>query len=147
VRLPRARARRARIEIIPMIDIIFFLLVFFMIATLSMAVYRGLPVGLPAAATGGEVPGEHLAVSVRRDGAIALDREGRGALLRDLGGRTVLLAPHGAHFIVEDLGEGAIAHLDGSRLAVTYGTATKARVTLDLGDDARDWAALVPALD
>lgn len=75
MRLPRARARRARIEIIPMIDIIFFLLVFFMIATLSMAVYRGLPVGLPAAATGGEVPGEHLAVSVRRDGAIALDRE------------------------------------------------------------------------
>jgi len=75
VRLPRARSRRARIEIIPMIDIIFFLLVFFMVATLSMAVYRGLPVGLPAAATGGEVPGEHLAVSVRRDGAIALDRE------------------------------------------------------------------------
>ena len=75
MRLPRARARRARIEIIPMIDIMFFLLVFFMIATLSMAVYRGLPVGLPAAATGGEVPGEHLAVSVRWDGAIALDRE------------------------------------------------------------------------
>ena len=75
MRLPRARARRARIEIIPMIDTIFFLLVFFMIATLSMAVYRGLPVGLPAAATGGEVPGEHLAVSVRWDGAIALDRE------------------------------------------------------------------------
>jgi hypothetical protein len=89
----------------------------------------------------GHAPGGFVPV------AIALDREGRGALLRDLGGRTVLLAPHGAHFIVEDLGEGAIAHLDGSRLAVTYGTATKARVTLDLGDDARDWAALVPALD
>lgn len=79
--------------------------------------------------------------------AIALDREGRGALLRDAGGRIVLLAPHGAHFIVQDLGEGAIVHLNGSRLAVTHGTASKARVTLDVSDDARDWADRLPALD
>ena len=40
--------RRARpIEIIPMIDVVFFLLVFFMMASLAMTVYRGLPVNLP----------------------------------------------------------------------------------------------------
>jgi biopolymer transport protein ExbD len=34
-----------------MIDVIFFLLVFFMVSTLSMTINRGLPVNLPTAAT------------------------------------------------------------------------------------------------
>ena len=50
--LRRRESRRARIEIVPMIDVVFFLLVFFMMASLSMAVYGGLPVNLPQAATG-----------------------------------------------------------------------------------------------
>ena len=40
--------KRARIEMLPMIDIVFLLLVFFIYAMLSMAVHRGLPVNLPA---------------------------------------------------------------------------------------------------
>ena len=44
MRLVRRTIKKARIEIIPMIDTIFFLLVFFMISTLSMARYSGLPV-------------------------------------------------------------------------------------------------------
>ena len=40
MRLQRKAFKKARIEIIPMIDTIFFLLVFFMISTLSMAHYR-----------------------------------------------------------------------------------------------------------
>ncbi|HXF75351.1 MAG TPA: biopolymer transporter ExbD, partial [Methylomirabilota bacterium] len=52
MRLPRRTIKKARIEIIPMIDTIFFLLVFFMISTLSMTRYSGLPVNLPKAATG-----------------------------------------------------------------------------------------------
>jgi biopolymer transport protein ExbD len=51
MRLPRKAPEKARIEIIPMIDIIFFLLVFFMVSTLSMTVNRGLPVNLPKAAS------------------------------------------------------------------------------------------------
>ena len=39
--------KRARIEIIPMIDTIFFLLVFFMIASLAMTTAKGMPVNLP----------------------------------------------------------------------------------------------------
>ena len=39
--------RRARIEMLPLIDIVFLLLVFFIYAMLSMAVHRGLPVALP----------------------------------------------------------------------------------------------------
>ena len=40
-------SKRARIEILPLIDIVFLLLVFFIYAMLSMAVHRGLPVDLP----------------------------------------------------------------------------------------------------
>ena len=49
--IPRKASEKARIEIIPMIDVIFFLLVFFMVSTLSMTMNRGLPVNLPTAAT------------------------------------------------------------------------------------------------
>jgi TonB family protein len=51
MRVPRREPEKARIEVIPMIDIIFFLLVFFMISTLSMTINRGLPVNLPKAAS------------------------------------------------------------------------------------------------
>ena len=47
-----------------MIDTVFFLLVFFMIASLSMAVYNGVPVNLPQAATGqGAAPGASVTVT------------------------------------------------------------------------------------
>lgn len=43
--------KRARIEIVPLIDIIFFLLATFVIVSLSMVKNRGIPVHLPAAAS------------------------------------------------------------------------------------------------
>ena len=43
--------RRARIEILPLIDIVFLLLVFFIYAMLSMAVHRGVPVNLPTSSS------------------------------------------------------------------------------------------------
>ena len=48
--LPRAK-RRARIEIIPLIDIIFFLLATFVMVSLSMVKNRGIGVHLPKAQT------------------------------------------------------------------------------------------------
>lgn len=47
---PRSK-RRARIEIIPLIDIIFFLLATFVMVSLSMVKNRGIAVNLPAAAS------------------------------------------------------------------------------------------------
>jgi biopolymer transport protein ExbD len=49
MRISKNTPKKARIEIIPMIDTIFFLLVFFMLATLSMISNNGLPVNLPEA--------------------------------------------------------------------------------------------------
>jgi len=51
MRLRQPEPKRARIEIIPMIDTIFFLLVFFMIASLAMTRMQGMPVNLPKSST------------------------------------------------------------------------------------------------
>ena len=46
----RRQLKRTRIEIIPMIDTMFFLLVFFMLSSLALTRLQGLPVNLPKAA-------------------------------------------------------------------------------------------------
>ena len=75
MRLARRDTRKARIEIIPMIDTVFFLLVFFMIASLSMAAYHGMPVNLPKAATGRPTRDDTAAITLSRDGRTYLDHE------------------------------------------------------------------------
>jgi len=75
MRIQRRNPKKARIEIIPMIDTIFFLLVFFMISTLSMAQYRGLPVNLPKAASGQQAPAESAAITIDKESRVFLNRE------------------------------------------------------------------------
>ena len=75
MRIQRRRLKKARIEIIPMIDTIFFLLVFFMISTLSMSQFKGMPVNLPKAASGQQAPAESAAISIDKDDRIFLDKE------------------------------------------------------------------------
>jgi biopolymer transport protein ExbD len=60
---------------LPMIDIVFLLLVFFIYAMLSMAVHRGLPVNLPASKTVKIDKKLVLAVTIRADGSIFVDKE------------------------------------------------------------------------
>jgi len=75
MRIQRRNPKKARIEIIPMIDTIFFLLVFFMISTLSMAQYRGVPVNLPKAASGQQAPAESAAITIDKESRIFLNQE------------------------------------------------------------------------
>lgn len=75
MRIPRRSIKKARIEIVPMIDTIFFLLVFFMISTLSMTRFKGMPVNLPKAASGQQAPAESAAVTINKDGRVSLDKE------------------------------------------------------------------------
>jgi biopolymer transport protein ExbD len=67
--------KKARIEMLPMIDIVFLLLVFFIYAMLSMAVHRGLPVNLPASKTVKVDKKLILAVTVKAGGSIFIDKE------------------------------------------------------------------------
>ncbi|MGH7875375.1 MAG: ExbD/TolR family protein [Candidatus Binatia bacterium] len=75
MRIQRRSIKKARIEIIPMIDTIFFLLVFFMISTLSMTQFKGLPVNLPKAASGRQAPAESAAITITKDHQIFLDKQ------------------------------------------------------------------------
>jgi biopolymer transport protein ExbD len=77
IRIPSPRSRRrARIEIIPLIDIIFFLLATFVMVSLSMVQNRGIPLALPPAATGAPQPREDaIAISITAAGEVFVDRE------------------------------------------------------------------------
>jgi biopolymer transport protein ExbD len=75
MRVPHRAFEKARLEVIPMIDIVFFLLVFFMISTLSMTINRGLPVNLPKAASSHRELRETFNITVTKEGEIFLNRE------------------------------------------------------------------------
>ena len=65
--------KKPRIEMLPLIDIVFLLLIFFIYAMLSMVVHHSLPVSLPVSSIA-EIDTElSLTVSVRQDGEIFLD--------------------------------------------------------------------------
>ena len=75
MRLPAAAKKKPRIEIIPMIDTMFFLLVFFMIATLSMTIQQGMPVSLPTAESSTETKSENVSLTLTQDGALYYNKE------------------------------------------------------------------------
>ncbi len=76
MRIPSLREKRkARIEIIPLIDIIFFLLATFVMVSLSMIHNRGININLPGAASGTAQPRENsVTVSIDHEGSIYLDK-------------------------------------------------------------------------
>ncbi|MDI6687748.1 MAG: biopolymer transporter ExbD [Desulfobacterales bacterium] len=67
--------RKARIEMLPLIDIVFLVLVFFIYAMLSMAVHRGLPVTLPLSSTAKIDKTIVLSVTVKADGTVFVDKK------------------------------------------------------------------------
>lgn len=58
--------KKVRIEMLPLIDIVFLLLVVFIYAMLSMAVHRGLPVELPTSSSARIEQKETLSVTVQK---------------------------------------------------------------------------------
>jgi biopolymer transport protein ExbD len=75
VKFPRRTKKKARIEIIPMIDTMFFLLVFFMVATLSMTVQKGLQVNLPHAATAHEDVYQTVTFTLTKEGKLYFNKD------------------------------------------------------------------------
>jgi biopolymer transport protein ExbD len=74
MKLQRPTSPQARIEILPLIDIVFLLLVFFIYAMLSMAVHRGMPVELPDSTTADIDKTLNLSVTIQADGGIFIDK-------------------------------------------------------------------------
>ena len=68
--------KRARIEIIPLIDVIFFLLATFVLFTLSLNTTGGLAVPLPSTVTGENRDAAHsVTLTIRDDGTLGWNKE------------------------------------------------------------------------
>ena len=83
----RRELKRTKIEIIPMIDTIFFLLVFFMLSSLALVKQNGLPVNLPKAATATRQLANDLTITIDKDRQIYVNKtpvtlDGLAAILK-----------------------------------------------------------------
>jgi biopolymer transport protein ExbD len=67
--------KKARIEIIPMIDIMFFLLVFFIMVTLHMIPDAGIASRLPTSSTAQSMPKPQITLAVDKAGVIHFDQK------------------------------------------------------------------------
>ncbi len=72
-RRPRTRRDVALINLTPLIDVVFLLLIFFMVAT-SFSLIRGIKVDLPTTTTPQEKIEQNIVISVTKDGRIYLDK-------------------------------------------------------------------------
>jgi len=76
VKLQRTELKKARIEIIPMIDTIFFLLVFFMFTSLSMVKMKGMDISLPKDSTAtSQKPPPQVVITVDEFGGYFLNTD------------------------------------------------------------------------
>ena len=75
MKVPSSRLgiKKTRIEMLPLIDVVFLLLVFFIYAMLSMAVHRSLPVSLPVSSATEIRTEVNLTITVNDNGEIFLD--------------------------------------------------------------------------
>ena len=78
--------KKARIEIIPMIDVIFFLLVFFMVSSLAMTKVNSVQVALPKTASSPRSVKQKVILTVRKNGDLFVNQapvtlDGVGAAL------------------------------------------------------------------
>jgi biopolymer transport protein ExbD len=105
----------ARIEIIPLIDIMFFLLAAFMLVSLSMVNLKSLWVDLPTAtAATPETQGDLVNLSVDAAGLVFLDREPVGA--NELATRLAAVRQANARVRVFISGDRAARHGDVIRV-------------------------------
>ncbi|MBO1350392.1 MAG: biopolymer transporter ExbD [Hormoscilla sp. GUM202] len=75
MRLPNEPDAPAEINIVPMIDVIFSILAFFIISTLFLTRSEGLPVNLPKAANSQVQRTAQITVTIDPQGIIALNRK------------------------------------------------------------------------
>ncbi len=86
----RRSLKRTKIEIIPMIDTMFFLLVFFMLSSLALVRQSGINVNLPQARTGKKQTAVDLTVTVDKARRVYVNKD--EVSLDDLGTKLVQTA-------------------------------------------------------
>ena len=99
--------KRVRIEIIPMIDVIFFLLVFFMVTSLAMTRINSIKVLLPKTSGAPESMKQNIILTVKKDGSMLVNKT--PVTLDTLGSRLVAemqTDPQGVVIVNADEGSG-----------------------------------------
>ena len=86
----RRQLKRTRIEIIPMIDTMFFLLVFFMLSSLALVRQNGIHVNLPKAQTAKKQTAVDLTVTIDKAQHVYVNKD--MISLNDLGTKLVQMA-------------------------------------------------------
>ncbi|WP_432201687.1 hypothetical protein ACRAQ7_05975 [Erythrobacter sp. W53] len=76
---------------------------------------------------------------------IALDREGRGALVKDAAGRIIALRQHGSHFAGRELSADASARIKDGALHIATGEQRFGDISLIIVNEAA-WADAIEAL-
>ncbi|MBU2753138.1 biopolymer transporter ExbD [Acidithiobacillus sp. CV18-2] len=66
----RRQRKKGRVEIIPMIDVMLFLLVFFIMITLQMITDKGLKLQLPSSSEAKVLPHPHFVLNILKDGVV-----------------------------------------------------------------------------
>ena len=92
------RRKGPRIEMIPLIDIVFLLLVFFIYAMLSMVVHRGFKVELPQATTAEIDRKDYVSITVDKDNRILLNKA--EVLIEDLSEKVKTIAEAGTKIFI-----------------------------------------------
>ncbi len=64
--------RKGRVEIIPMIDIMLFLLVFFIMMTMQMIPDQGLNLQLPQSSQAKQLPHPHFTINIQKNGSVMI---------------------------------------------------------------------------
>ncbi len=67
------QAKKGRIEIIPMIDIMLFLLIFFIMVTIHMIPDKGLPANMPGSSTAQTLPKPKVVLNLYADGHVEME--------------------------------------------------------------------------
>ena len=70
----RRQKKSPRVEMLPLMDVVFLLLVFFIYSMMAMAVHRGMQLTLPSSGTAEREPISVLALTVKADGSLFVDK-------------------------------------------------------------------------
>src|SRR3989338_4335699 len=110
MKLRSIEIEKCRIEMMPLIDSFFLILVYFIYAFLSMSVHKGIDLKLPQASAAVEQKKDYYAVSVDKDGQIFFNKELVGR--DELSGRLKELTAQAKEFNLFIFGDTDAHHWD-----------------------------------
>lgn len=109
MQVPNEPEKNLDINIVPMIDVIFSILAFFIISTLFLTQSEGLPVDLPQASNTQQQTNTEITVTVQEDGKIAFNEE-ENVSLEQLVTKVKQAAANSQETIVIMKADEAVAH-------------------------------------